>query len=111
MEFVTIFDIMILVIAIALIVLGLIIWIKQNVSLTLDYSAGQIKEEDIKKFTKSYGITYITMGIFMIILTAVAIALEGNYRLVMITVYLNAYFIFMNVIKRIQKRFAGGNIL
>lgn len=111
MEYVTIFDIMILLIAIALIVLGLIIWIKQNISLTLDYSANQIKEEDIKAFTKLYGITYITMGIFMIILTAVVIALEGNYRLVMIVVYLVAYFIFMNVIKRIRKRFAGGNIL
>lgn len=102
-------DIFILIVGIVLIVLGLIIWIKHNASLTLDYSVGKVKEKDIKKFTTSYGITYIIMGFFMILMSLIGVALGDSNKWKIVIFYFVGYFVFMKVINRIQKKYSGVN--
>ena len=65
----TIFDYIILVLGVAIIVYGLVICIRKKASLTLDYDWEKVKEEDIKKFTLAYGITYSLMGVVLTLLS------------------------------------------
>ncbi|NLL72250.1 MAG: hypothetical protein GX237_01820 [Clostridiales bacterium] len=110
MKFLSLFDIMILLLGLALIVVGLIIWIRQNVSLTLDFNASKIREEDIKKFTSSYGITYVVMGIFMSLLTLLGLVFEGKHRGISVLIYIIAYIAFMQIIKKIQRKYETYNV-
>jgi hypothetical protein len=54
---------------VAIIVYGLVICIRKKASLTLDYDWEKVKEEDIKKFTLAYGITYSLMGVVLTLLS------------------------------------------
>lgn len=109
MGFGNVFNYIILVLGFALIICGLIIWIGQKASLTLDYNWVKVKEEDIKKFTAAYGITYSLMGVFIALLALSRIAFEGRYKGVVFVLYFVAYFIFMFVTKKIRLRFTGIN--
>jgi uncharacterized membrane protein HdeD (DUF308 family) len=107
MEFTNIFDYIILALGVALIIVGLIIWIKRNASLTLDYNWKKVKEEDIKNFTMTYGITYSLMGIFMILVAISRTTFEGRYSGVVFILYFIAYIVFMFIIKRIRNKFTN----
>lgn len=103
------FDIVILVIGIAILLYGLVICILRKPALTLDYNWEKVKEEDINKYAISYGIAYSIMGAFMALLSVSRIYIEGNFKKVAIILYFVAYFIFMSVTKRIQKKYTGSN--
>lgn len=101
------FNYLILIFGFALIIFGLIIWIRQKASLTLDYNWKKVSEEDIKQFTAAYGITYSLMGVFMALLALSRIAFEGRYKGLVFVLYFVAYFIFMFVTKKIRIKFTG----
>lgn len=109
MIFWTIFDYIILVIGVAIIIYGLIICIRGKASLTLDYNWEKVKEEDIKKFTTAYGITYSLMGVVLTLLSISRFAYEGKYKGIVFVFYLISYFIFMFATKRIRLRFTGSD--
>lgn len=103
------FDIVILVIGIAILLYGLVICILRKPALTLDYNWEKVKEEDINKYTIAYGIAYSIMGAVMALLSVSHIFIEGNLKKVAAILYFVAYFIFMSVTKRIQKKYTGSN--
>lgn len=109
MTLANLFDYIILILGLALIVLGLIIWIGRKASLTLDYNWEKVKEEDIRKFTAAYGITYSLMGVFMILVALSRIFLEGRYRGIAFVLYFIAYFVFMFMTRRIRKKFGANS--
>jgi len=49
-------------IGILLIVLGLVLWLKQKITLVHSYHYGHVKEKDIAGYTKTMGIGLIIMG-------------------------------------------------
>jgi hypothetical protein len=102
-----VFDYLILAFGIALIIYGLVIWIGQKAKLTMDYNWEKVKEEDIKKFTASYGIAYSSMGIVMTLLALSRIAFEGKYNGIVFVFYFISYFVFMFVTKKIRIKFTG----
>lgn len=103
------FDIVILVIGIAILLYGLVICILRKPALTLDYNWEKVKEEDISKYTIAYGIAYSIMGAFMGLLSLSRIFIDGNFKKLVLILYFLAYFIFMSVTKRIQKKYTGSN--
>ena len=103
-----IFDFIILALGIALIILGLVIWIKKKASITLDYDWKKVKEEDIKEYTKAYGKVYIFMGFFTVSLSLSRILYTGKYEGITFILYFAAYFVYMTLNNKIQKRFIKG---
>ena len=99
MGFTEVFDYIILVLGVAIIIYGLVVLIKQKPSLTLDYNWEKVKDEDIKKFTAAYGISYSIMGLFMTLLAISRIFIEGKYRGFIFILYFIAYFIFMFILR------------
>jgi hypothetical protein len=109
MGFTKVFDYIILALGLAIIIYGLVIWIGRKAKLTLDYNWDKVKEEDVKKFTAAYGITYSMIGVFLTLLSISRFAYEGKYRGVVFLLYLIAYIMFMFVTKRIRRRFTNSD--
>src|SRR5690554_4116636 len=107
MGFTEIFNNIILLLGLAITIYGLVIWIKQKAEYTLDYNVQQVKEEDIKNFTRAYGLTYSLMGIIVALLGLSQIYFEGKYSTVVYISYFIAYFIFMFITKKISKKYTG----
>ncbi len=109
MGFTVIFDYIILVFGAALVVYGLIVCIGRKASLTLDYNWEKVRDEDIKKFTAAYGVSYSLMGVFMTLLAISRIVFEGRYKGIVFVLYLLAFFIFKSVTKKIGRRFTDSD--
>lgn len=101
----TVFSYMILVFGLGLIVFGLVLWIGKKTSMTYDFNWRKVKEEDVKKFTAAYGITYSLLGFFMTLMALSRIFLEGKYKEVVFVLYFVTYFMFMFMIRRIKAKF------
>lgn len=56
-----------LVLGLLFIIQGIIIWKKQMVTLTLDFNSKNVKKEDVKQYTMSFGIAYIIIGIAVLL--------------------------------------------
>ncbi len=90
--------------AILLIIVGVIIWTQQNINLIL-YKSKNIKEEDIKKYTKYKGISYITMGTTIlpsIITGTININFDYYARFTWLIGFIIVYFINSKVIKNLS---------
>lgn len=61
-----IFSYVIILLGFSSILLGLIIWKKQKITLIGGYNNRNIKKEDVKGYTESIGKTYIMLGIAML---------------------------------------------
>lgn len=109
MGFGNVFNYIILMLGLALVIYGLIVWIRRKAKLTLDYNWEKVKDEDIKKFTASYGIAYGLMGVFMALLALSRFAFEGRYNGIVFLLYFVAYFTFMSVTKKIRRRFTNSD--
>lgn len=107
MNFREVFNKVILLLGIAITIYGLVIWIKQKAEYTLDYNAQKVKEEDIKNFTRAYGLTYSLMGIIVALLALSQYYFKGKYSTAVYILYFVAYFIFMFTTKRISKKYTG----
>lgn len=54
------------VLGILFIIQGIVIWKNQMVTLTFDFNSKNVKKEDVKQYTKSYGMAFIIIGIAVI---------------------------------------------
>jgi len=48
-------------------ILGIIIWKKQMVTLTFDFNSKNVKIEDVRQYTKSFGRAYSIIGIALLL--------------------------------------------
>lgn len=63
-----------------LIIQGIVIWKKQMVSLTFDYNSKNVKNEDVKQYTKSFGIAFIIIGIAVILAMMSKVILNSSFQ-------------------------------
>ena len=60
-------------------ILGIIIWKKQMVTLTFDFNSKNVKIEDVKHYTKSFGIAYSIIGIALLLTMISSVAYNSRF--------------------------------
>lgn len=62
------------------IIQGMIVWKMQTVTLTFDYNSKNLRKEDVKHFTKSYGIAYTIFGFVFLLLIISKVAYNSRFQ-------------------------------
>jgi hypothetical protein len=88
--------------------LGLTLWSKQKMILTFDYNWRNVKDEDIKRYTSSFGKAYIILGSFMFLMALSQIAYGGCYKEVGFILFLMGFLISMVIIIKTQIKYKTG---
>lgn len=104
-----IFSYVLMLISVLIIVLGLIIWKKQKVSLIRGYNSNKnIKKEDVRGYTESIGKAYILIGIAT--LTTIMHRLTDNdiYDFIIFIVWIAGTVISIVKIIKTQKKYGTG---
>ena len=93
-----------LVVGLLCIILGLLIWKKQRISILHDYHYKNVKTEDIPAYTRLTGISLLLLGVGICI-TGLFNLFESSLWWVPILIGFVAFFIVMN---KAQKTYNGG---
>ena len=88
------------------IVLGLIIWKKQKITLLHGYNNRKVKKEDVKGYTESIGKAHIIMGIAMLLLVITNNA--DNYGFIGTILWMIGLVISLVIIIKTQKKYNAG---
>lgn len=91
-----------------IIVLGLIIWKEQKITLIHGYNSRKVKKEDVKEYTESIGKAYIIIGIAMLSLVIFRITTNNNYEFIGSIVALIGLVISIVIIIKTQKKYNAG---
>lgn len=91
-------------VGILLVVLGLLLWKKQKITLIHDYHCRNVQPEDVPAYTKSMGIGLIIIGAGMCAMGALRILTDGLYAWL---AFLAGFAAGLVVMHRAQKRYNG----
>lgn len=103
-----IIDYIFLFLGLLFIILGMIIWKKQMVTLTFDYNNKNVKKEDIKHYTKSFGIAYTIIGIAILLTMISMVAYNGRFQDVGYILLFVAFIFSMIIIVKTQVKYKTG---
>jgi hypothetical protein len=87
---------------------GIIIWKKQMVTLTFDCNSKNVKKEDVKHYTKSFGIAYSIIGVAMLLVIIAKVAYNSRFQDAGYIIFLVAFIISMTIIVKTQIKFKTG---
>lgn len=102
-----IFSYIIIVFGFIFILLGFIIWKRQKLAYTFDSNSKNVKNEDLKEYTESYGKAYIIMG-FSLLLLVISEIKDNNYSIIVFILWLITFIYSMVKIIKIQKKYKTG---
>lgn len=100
-----IFSYVLLVVGILMVLLGLIVWKKQKLSLISGYNSRNVKEEDIKDYTEAMGKAYIMLGVTMLIMEIFELMNLSQYGII---IWIIGFCISLTKITRTQKKYGTG---
>ena len=90
------------------IIQGIIIWKKQMVTLTFDFNSKNVKKEDVKHYTKSFGIAFTIIGIALLLTMISMVAYNGRFQEEGFILFLVAFIISMTIIIKTQVKYKTG---
>lgn len=85
------------------IILGLLLWKKQKISLLHDYHYRNVKKEDIPSYTRQMGIGLVIIGVGIFITALLELAYSALWWIPLFS----GFFLGLIVIYRAQKRYNG----
>lgn len=85
------------------IVLGLLLWLKQKLSILHDYHYKNVKQEDVPAYTRQMGIGLILIGVGIVIAGLLNLA----YSPVWWIPFLMGFVLGFTVLYRVQKKYNG----
>lgn len=103
-----IINIILLFIGTLFIILGLIIWKQQRVTLTFDLNSKSLKKEDRKAYAKSFGIAYSILGIAFMSVPVSNLVYNSRFQEVGFIIFLIAFIISMTIIIKTQVKYKTG---
>ena len=84
------------------IVLGLLLWKKQKISLVHDYHHGHVREQDVPAYTRLYGIGLLSLGAGCILAGLVTLISEHGWILFVV-----GFIVCIVLIGKAQRRYNG----
>ena len=103
-----IFSYGVMLLGLLIILLGVMIWKKQKVTLINGRSDIKMKEGDLKKYTESIGKAYIILGIATVIMLILMQVASGTFRFIGFITWILGFVISVAKIIRTQHKYKTG---
>lgn len=103
-----IFSYGVMLLGILIILLGMMIWKKQKVTLINGRSDIKMKEEDLKKYTESIGKAYIIVGLATVIMIILIQVASDAFRFIGFIIWILGFVISIAKIIRTQHKYKTG---